>query len=108
MDLRALEAPQVSHAQTVNLGALKLIEMRARPLPLRKRGRYGLGREAAEAIEKQPLLRLIKRAHGLPLRVDQRKLGRELTQAANRGRLIVDKDATFALGGDLAPEQDLV
>ncbi len=61
-----------------------------------------------EAVEEEALLPLVKGTHGLALGVDEGELGCELAEGGDGGGLVVDKDAAFAGGGDLAPKQDLV
>jgi hypothetical protein len=50
---------------------------------------------------------LIEARESLGLSVDQSELWRKLAQNGDRGRLIIDKDATFAVGKNLAAENDL-
>ena len=59
-----------------------------------------------ETVEKQALLRLVEAGEAFGLRVDECELGREQLEHLDRGGLVVDEDAAFAVGEDFAAKDD--
>ncbi len=107
-DFGALKTPQVGHSEAVLLRGFEFAETPHRGVPLRKCGGHGFGRELAEAVEKLTTLSLVEGAHGLALGVDEGEFGCELAEHGDGGGLVVDEDAAFAGGCDLATKQDCV
>ncbi len=62
---------------------------------------------SAKAVEQNALLGLVEAGEGFGLRVNQGELGRKLPEDGNGGGLIVDEDAAFAGGKNLAAQNDL-
>ena len=105
-DLLALEAPQVDLAQPVLLVALQLGHPPAElPQTHVQLGR-GTGVDPGKGVQQgQPGRRVEGEGeHRLALGVYGAQPGRQLFQDADRGRLVVDEDASLAVGGDLAPQ----
>ena len=106
-NLFALIAPQIDHAQTVLLALQKIVEPAADALPSGMGLGDGVVRDAAEAIEQNALLRLIEAAGGFALRVDEGQLRGKLAQDGNGSGLVVDEDASLAVGEDFAAQDNL-
>ena len=70
------------------------------------RGRM-LRLNAGETVQQAALLRLVKGAQGLRLRVDEGEFGRKLAQNADGRWLVVDEDSALPAGGDFAAQQNL-
>ena len=108
LDLLALVAPQVHHAQPVLFALEQLVQLGRSLAPACISRGNGLGGKPAKAVEQDALLRLVEAADGLALRVNQRQLRRQLLEHGHRGRLVVHEDASFARGENLAAQDDLV
>ncbi len=109
VDLLALIAPQIDHAQAVLLALEEVVELglRRRASGRRPRRRRRC-REAAEAVEENALLGLVEAAEALALGVDQGQLRGKLAEDGDGGRLVVDEDAALAGGENFAAEDDVV
>ena len=68
---------------------------------------HGLVVNAGGQVEQGQALRGVKDKHRLILRVDDGEARRKSFEHGDRGGLVVDEDATLAVGGDVTAENDL-
>ena len=105
-DLFGLVPPQIGHAQAVLLVGEHLVQPRLRGAPLCERRGNSLQRQAAEAVQQHPLLRLVKGSQRLSLRVHECKFRCEQPKYPHRRGLIVYEYPTLAIGDDLPSQHD--
>ncbi len=106
-NLLALEVPQVEQLQAVGLVAFQIGDAAANRIPVVERRRDGRVVAAGEGVQQRQARCCVEGQHGFVLRVNHGQIRRQLFQDGNRCRLIVDEDAAFAAGRDLAAQDDL-
>jgi hypothetical protein len=108
LNLLLLIAPEIDHAQAVLLALEQIVELLLGVAPAGVSLGDGLGRDAAEAVEEDALLRLIEAGAGVGLGVNQGQLRRKLAEDGNGGRLVIDEDAPLAGGEDFAAQNHFI
>ncbi len=106
-NLVLLKAPQIRLTQPRLFITFEAAQPGTNLRPLLKGRRHPLRADAGTPVEQYALLRLVKAAHGLVLRVHQCQFGSQLAQHIHRRRLVVHIDASLAPGLDLAAQDNL-
>ena len=105
-NLALLEGPQIEQTQAILLSVFQFVDAVSSLLPEGKCLGRGFELCTGESIEQIEPRRSIERKHRFVLRMNGREIWRELAQHGNRGRLIVDEDASLAAGRNFAPQDD--
>ena len=106
-NLLALVAPKVNHAEPILFALKQVVQLALSRAPVGVRCGNGIGRDAAETVEENALLGLVKAGKSFRLGMDKSKLRRELAKNGDSGGLVVDEDTAFAAGENFAPKDDL-
>ena len=111
-DFACLEGPEVGEAEAVAFVLLQFCEAVTDFVPAGAGpgcgGEGGIDGGAGEAVKKDTLLGGVETGDGFGLGVDEGELGSEGAEDGDGGGLVVDVDAAFAVGEDLAAQDDFV